>query len=161
MSDFLGTNLKDIVVIAISFLALMVSVVSIFLTRKTAKEQLKQQKFTAELAEKQLENLKRDEEKKQHPNLNVTIQKFGKNNCFYITNKDGAEIYNLNLELVNSPDNPLYDANHKLPLSVFKKDAVLRLGAAFSFGSPSIYEVKLIWENKMGDKFEEVFHLSW
>lgn len=154
-------EIKDILTNGIAIIALLVSIFSILQSRRTAKEQLKLQKSASKLAEKQLEILKKEENNKSLPRLNVTIQKQGNNHYFYITNRGNVTIYNLNLELIDCSDNPLFDAHEKLPYPELRYDNALKLGAAFACDSSSNYKVKLTWENQEGIQSEEIFYTSW
>lgn len=155
-------EIKDILTNGIAIIALLVSIFSILQSRRTAKEQLKLQKSASKLAEKQLEILKKEENNKSLPRLNVTIQKQGNSHCFYITNTGNVTVYNLNLEFINSPDNPLFnDAHEKLPYPELRCNTDLKLRAAFDGDSSSDYKVKLTWENQEGIQSEDIFYTSW
>lgn len=144
--------------ICISIIAVIISTVALVRSRKIAQEQLRLEKITAELSKKQLELLQIEEISKTKPKLNVTVQPLGKNHCFYITNTGNVDIYHLNFEIINDQDKPLYDAHDKLPLKELRANSVLKLRAAFHFGSPSKYEVKLSWQDEHGNSFEELFY---
>ncbi|MEZ8594043.1 hypothetical protein BCU22_010035 [Vibrio cyclitrophicus] len=143
-----------------SLLAIVVSLISLVRTRKIAQEQLELERVTAELSKVQLRNLEEENKAKNLPKFNVTIQRLGKNSFFYITNTGQGTAYNLNLELVNCPENPLYDIEHKLPHPEMKPNSRVKLNAAFHMQSPLKYEAKLTWEDAEGNSLSENFWLT-
>lgn len=146
--------------ICISIIAVIISTVALIRSRKVAQEQLRLEKITAELSKKQLELLQAEEDSKAKPKLNVTIQQLGQSHCFYITNRGNITIYNVNFELMDlhSRNNPLMDAQEKLPHKELRAENALKLRATFCLGSPLTYVAKLSSQDEHGNSFEERFY---
>ncbi|UXD87658.1 hypothetical protein [Thalassolituus hydrocarboniclasticus] len=146
----------EILSLLISILAVVVSAVSLVRTRKIAKEQLELEKVTAELSRLQIDSLNEEKSNKDKPSFNVTLTKLGKSYNFYISNTGQGSAYNVNFELVDCEDSPLCnDVEDKFPLPEMKPNSRVKLIAAIHMGSPLKYQVRLSWQNKEGENFNE------
>lgn len=146
----------EILSLLISILAVVVSAVSLVRTRKIAKEQLELEKVTAELSRLQIESLSEEKSNKDKPKFNVNLTKLGKSYKFYISNTGQGSAYNVNFELVDCDDSPLCsDVQEKFPHPEMKPNSRVKLIASIHMGSPLKYQVKLSWQNKDDDDFNE------
>jgi hypothetical protein len=136
----------ELLILLTSLLAVVVSFVSLVRTRKVALEQLALERVTAELSKMQMKNIKEENDAKNQPKFNVTIQRIGKSSHFYVSNTGQGTAYNVNFELVDCSDSPLTsDIKEKLPYSEMKHNSRFKLMAAIHLNSPYKYDVKLTW----------------
>ena len=154
------------ITLLISLLAVIISTVSLVRSRKLggeqlrlAEEQLKLERITAELASHQIKEIEDLKKLKDVSDIQVALYRSGAHAEFVITNSGKGKAYDLNLELVNCKDQPLYDARDKLPYPELRPGHAFRLGAAFHIGSPTQYQVKVSWRDAVGLK-EDTFWLS-
>ena len=150
----------EILTLLTSLLAIVVSLVSLIRTREITQEQLELERITAELSKDQLKNLEDENKAKNLPKFNVTIQRLGKNSFFYVSNTGEGTAYNLNLELIDCNDNPLYDVQNKLPFPEMKANSRIKLNASFHLQSHLKYQVKLTWNDKEGVVKYEIFWVT-
>lgn len=153
-------NYYELITLLLSLLAIVVSLVSFLSTRKIAKEQLEIQRVTTELSKVQLKNLEEENKDKNYPKFNVTIKTSENNSFFCISNTGQGTAYDLDFELLNCLDSPLYDVEHKLPYPEIKPGSCVKLNAFFTMQSPLKYEAKLTWEDTNGNSVSEKFWLA-
>lgn len=149
----------EILSLLISTLAAVISTVSLFRTRKLAKEQLELEKVTAELSKLQIESIAEEKSNKTKPKFNVNLTKLGKSYNFYISNTGEGSAYNVDFELIDCEDSPLstHELQDMFPHPEIKPNSRVKLMAAIHLGSPIKYQAKLTWENESGEKHEEIF----
>lgn len=143
-----------------SIVAVIISTVSLVRTRKIAMEQIELEKITADLSRLQIKQITEQDELKTKPQLNVAITTIGKSTHFVISNTGKGSAYNLNVELIDCPDNPLLSPEGKLPCPEMKPNSRIKLFAAMHMNSPISYQVKLIWEESSGVQSSEIFWVS-
>ncbi|GIU13769.1 hypothetical protein [Shewanella morhuae] len=149
----------EVLSLLISTLAAVISCISLVRTRKLAKEQLELERVTAELSRLQIESIAEEKSDKTKPKFNVNLTKLGKSYNFYISNTGQGSAYNVDFELIDCNDSPLStrELQDMFPHQEIKPNSRIKLMAAIHMGSPRKYQVKLIWENVGGDKYEEIF----
>lgn len=156
MSNFEALSL------VISSLAVLISIISLIRTKKLAEEQLELEKVTAELSRLQIENIAVERADKTKPKFNVSLIKIGKSHNFYISNTGQGSAYNINFELVNCEDSPLFTSEllDIFPYQEMKPNSRIKLSASLYLNSPIKYQSKLSWEDEMGNKYEDMFWTS-
>lgn len=152
----------ELLTLLASVIAVIISAVSLVRTRKLAAEQLELERITAELSRLQIKSLEEQEVLKTKPQLNVAITKIGNSTNFIISNTGKGSAYDVNLELVDCPDNPLItsDADEKLPSPEMRPNSRIKLLAAMHMSSPLTYQVKLTWRESSGEQQSEIHWVS-
>ncbi|WLP93867.1 hypothetical protein [Psychrobacter sp. M13] len=152
----------EVLSIIISILAVGISTISLVRTRKLAKEQLELERITAELSRLQIESIAEEKTNKTKPKFNVSLTKMGKSYNFYISNTGQGSAYNVNFELIDCEDSPLFNSEliDMFPYQEMRPGSRIKLLASLHFNSPSKYQSKLSWEDENGNKNEEIFWTS-
>jgi len=153
-------SLFETLTLLISVLAIVVSTVSLVRTRKISEEQLKLERITAELSAHQIKEIEEQKSLKNKAGMNVRINKLGDVSEFVIANNGQGSAYDVDFELVDCDDNPLYDAQYKLPHQVLKPRSVIKLRAAFHMSSDMKYQAKVSWRDEGGAMQDEIFWVS-
>ncbi|QYM67282.1 hypothetical protein K1X80_19990 [Pseudomonas sp. So3.2b] len=143
----------------VSLLAIVISTVSLVRARRLGEEQLKLEKITAELSAYQIKEIEERALLKDRPAIKVRLSKLGNRSEFVVANAGQGSAYDINFELVDCSDSPLYDAESKLPYPELRPSSTFKLGAAFHMGSPVQYQVKVTWRDSRGLQ-EDVFWVS-
>lgn len=163
MSDFEALSL------IISSLAVLISIISLIRTKKLAEEQIKLaeeqlelEKFTAELSKLQIENIAVEKANKTKPKFNVSLTKISKSYNFYISNTGQGSAYNVNFELVNCENSPLFTSELLaiFPYQEMKPSSRIKLLASSHMNNPIKYQSKISWEDESGNKYEDIFWTS-
>lgn len=146
----------------ISSLAVVISIISLIRTKKLAEEQLELEKFTAELSKLQIENIAVEKADKTKPKFNVSLTKIGKSYNFYISNTGQGSAYNVNFELVNCENSPLFTSELLaiFPYQEMKPSSRIKLLASSHMNKPIKYQSKISWEDESGNKYEDIFWTS-
>lgn len=146
----------------ISILAVGISTISLVRTRKLAKEQLELERITAELSKLQIENIAEEKIIKTKPKFNVSLKKMGSSYNFYISNTGQGSAYNVNFELIDCENSPLFTSEllDMFPYQKMKPGSRIKLLASLSFNSPIKYQSKLSWEDENSNRYEEIFWTS-
>jgi len=151
-------TLVDYLNLSISLLSVIVAAISLIRTRALAAEQIKLERVTAELSAKQIEQIEREEHQRKRPDFNVDLTKFGNGHCFLVANRGDGSAFDLNFELVDCVNSPLYaEAVRMFPYSELKAQSRIRVPAAIHLGSPSTYIVRLSWKERDGAENSEDF----
>ncbi|WP_286739690.1 hypothetical protein [Psychrobacter sp. UBA3068] len=152
----------EVLSLIISILAAIISTISLVRTRELAKEQLELEKVTAELSRLQIESITEQKTEKTKPKFNVSLTKLGKTYNFYISNTGQGSAYNVNFELIDCEDSPLFDSelSEMFPYQEMKPSSRIKLLASLHMNSPSKYQSMVSWENESGKKYEEIFWTS-
>ena len=152
----------EVLSLIISILAVGISTISLMRTRELAKEQLELERITAELSRLQIESLAEEKINKTKPKFNVSLTKMGKSYSFYISNTGQGSAYNVNFELIDCEDSPLFTSEliDMFPYQEMKPGSRIKLLASLHFNSPSKYQSKLSWEDESSNKNEEIFWTS-
>lgn len=155
-------TLNEILTLSVSLISVIIAVKSLVRTQKIATEQLKLEKITAQLAEKQITQIDDAAHEKTQPKLHVDLTKLGKNYKFLIANRGDGSAYNLTFELIDCPDSPLSqsEVSEKFPYPELKSQARVKLIAAIHMSSPRTYLVRLKWADTNGTESSEDFHVS-
>src|SRR6187402_1539562 len=142
----------------VSVIAAVISVVSLVRTRNIAEEQLKLERVTAQLSSMQMSQIKNENIEKQKPKINIAITKIGNSSHFIIANIGQGSAYDLSIELIDCPENPLaYDFQEKIPCPELKANSRIKLHASFHMQSPLTYQVKAKWRDISGEETIEKF----
>ncbi len=151
----------ELLTLLASVIAVIISAVSLVRTRKLAAEQLALERITAELSRLQIKSFEEQEVLKTKPQLNVAITKIGSSTNFIISNTGKGSAYDVDLEIVDCPDNPLTsDADEKLPSPEMRPNSRIKLLAAMHMSSPLTYQVKLTWRESSGKQQSEIHWVS-
>lgn len=153
-------SLFEILTLLISVLAIIVSAVSLVRTRKISEEQLRLERITAELSAYQIQEIEEQKVLKDKASMHVRINKLGDSSEFVVANNGQGSAYDVNFELIGCDDNPLYDAQYKLPHPILKPRSVIKLKAAFYMGSSMKYQAKVTWRDAEGSVQDEIFWVS-
>lgn len=152
----------EVLSLVTSILAVVLSTISLMRTRELAKEQLELEKVTAELSKLQIESITEQKTNQTKPKFNVSLTKLGKAYNFYISNTGQGSAYNVNFELIDCEDSPLFNSEliDMFPYQEMRPGSRIKLLASLHFNSPSKYQSKLSWEDENGNKNEEIFWTS-
>ena len=152
----------EVLSLIISILAAIISTISLVRTRELAKEQLELEKVTAELSRLQIESITEQKTEKTKPKFNVKLIKLGEIYKFFISNKGQGSAYNVNFELIDCEDSPLFDSEltEIFPYQEMKPSSEIKLLASLHMNSPSKYQSRISWEDKSGKKHDEIFWTS-
>lgn len=155
-------NTNEILTLALSLISVIIAITSLIRTRKIAAEQLKLEKITAKLAEKQMSQIDEAAHEKTQPKLNVTLTKIGKSHRFLIVNRGEGSAFNLTFELIDCPNSPLSqsEVDEKFPFQELKSQSSVRLLAGIYMGCPRVYRVRLTWNDSSAINYSEEFHVS-
>ena len=151
----------EIFSIFISLLAVIISAVSLVRTRKISAQQLELEKITAELSQKQLENLHLDAAVKAKAFIDVELIKSGTKYKIAITNTGGSEAQNIDFHIAEDR-NPLVgnDYAEKIPIKSLKPGKAVYLLAAISSGMPASFNGCVRWKNPDGSQEKDDFILT-
>ena len=149
----------EVLSLTISIIAAIISTISLVRTRELAKEQLELEKVTAELSRLQIESITEQKTDKTKPKFNVSLTKLGKTYNFYITNIGQGSAYNVNFDLIDCEDSPLFASElvDIFPYQEMKPSSRIKLLASLHMNSPSKYQSRISWEDENGNKHEEIF----
>ena len=149
----------EVLSLIISILAVGISTISLVRTRSLAKEQLELERVTAELSRLQIESITEQKKDKAKPKFNVSLTKLGKSYNFYISNTGQGSAYNVNFELIDCEDSPLFTSEliDIFPYQEMKPSSRIKLLASLHMNSPSKYQSKISWDDENGSKYEEIF----
>ncbi|MBH0006210.1 hypothetical protein [Psychrobacter sp. SWN149] len=152
----------EVLSLIISILAAIISTISLVRTRELAKEQLELEKVTAELSRLQIESITEQKTEKTKPKFNVSLTKLGKAYNFYISNTGQGSGYNVNFELIDCEDSPLFTSElmEIFPYQEMKPSSRIKLLASLHMNSPSKYQSRISWEDESGKKHDEIFWTS-
>lgn len=147
----------EFLTIGISLIAATISLVSLIRTRKTAEEQLKLEKITADLAQKQLLHLEFSERERSLPKILIILSKLGNGYNFLVTNRGDGSAFDLKLDLIDCKDSPLSSSEiaEKFPFPELKPNSRIKLLAAIHMNSPRIYDFQVSWNDSSGNEHIE------
>ena len=150
----------EILTLVCSLVSLVIAAVSLIRTRKVAVEQLRLDRITADLAQKQLEQIEQQEGMNKLPSLTVTMGKLGKKWNLVIANRGTGSARNLDFELIDCHDNPFFNAGSKLPHPDLRAGQRIKLGAAIHMQSPSKYHLRITYNDLDGGSHSEDHHVT-
>jgi len=153
-------TLLEFLTLATAVVSLIIGAISLVRTRKLAAEQLRLDGIMADLAKKQLEQIEAEEHENKLPSFNVSLNKLGKNYNLLIVNRGNGSANNLNLELVDCADSPLYGMDGKFPWPELRPGQRIKLGAAIHMQSPNKYLVRLSYTDADGQTRTEDHHVA-
>jgi hypothetical protein len=153
-------TLYETLTLLMSLLALAVSTVSLVRGRKLGQVQEDLANITSELALRQIDSLEIAKQEKAVPLLGVHITSLAKTSYFIIANTGQGSAFDVDLELIDCPDNPLVTAGDLLPCPELKPRSTVKLLAVFHNRSPLRYQVKLRWTTESRRGESEVFWVS-
>lgn len=144
----------------IPWLALVISVYTFFQQRKLQREANELQRATSQLAEKQLEMLKREEAERHRSRLSIVLTGRQGSHLILLRNVGSTEAANVRIESIREPS-PLvkHQIESMFPLEYLKPGAEIRLGAAVYVESPEKFAIRLLWRDPDGTEREEQFEL--
>lgn len=146
----------ELITLLVSLLAVIISTVSLVRARRLGEEQLKLERITAELSAYQIKEIEEREGLKDKPNIKVRLAKTGDGSEFVIANAGQGIAYDIDFKLVDCNENPLYDAQYKLPCPELRPSTTLKLRASFHMNSSMQYQALVTWRDSSGvheDKF--------
>jgi hypothetical protein len=143
----------EILTLVVSLLAVIVSTISLFRTRRIAAQQLDLEKITAELSKKQLEKIIESEEDALKAFVEVDLHSSGTNNELVISNNGMAEAKNVSIRVLGDYDPTVRgDFESKIPIKSLRPGRSVSLLAASEFGTPSSFDIEVTWNNPDGEK---------
>ena len=92
----------------------------------------------------------------------MSLTKLKKAYNFYISNTGQGSAYNVNFELIDCEDSPLFTSEliDIFPYQEMKPSSRIKLLASLHMNSHSKYQSRLSWEDESGNRYEEVFWTS-
>ena len=147
----------EILTLAVSLLAVIVSTISLVRTRRIAAQQLDLEKITAELSKKQLEKIIESEEDALKASVEVVLHSSGDNNELLICNNGRAEAKNVSIKVLGDYDPTVSsDFESKIPIKSLRPGKRVSLIAVSEFGTPSSFDIEVTWENPNGEKCTDI-----
>jgi hypothetical protein len=144
----------ELLSILIALVAAVISLVAWFGQRKLQREANELQRSTADLAQKQLEMIEREETSRREVRLSVALERFGTSYRFLVSNVGEQEAWNVELLfLFLDPQlNPIVHSEYieKFPVPVLHAGESVSLIAALADRSPTAYHVRLTWKDPNG-----------
>ena len=146
MSDFEKISL------AISIVALIISVLSIVRARKTQSAFLEFEKIHVELSKKQLQEYDEIEINKNKTNLNVNIY----DGSIFICNIGNTVASEITLDFTNPKDDCIIESEKdKLPYPMLNPSEEFKLiGSYHTHEAPQLVSIKVKWKNMNGSYSE-------
>jgi len=153
----------ELISVVASFVAVVISGVSLLRTWHLQRQQLRLNEVTEQLSRKQLSVLAAQEAATARARVVADLTKFGSDWYFTITNQGPAPARSVNFELVDCADSPLVEGDYeqKVPIPLLQPGQTTRLLAALHQGSPTRYNAKVSRTNTDGLGVCENFYLSW
>jgi hypothetical protein len=127
------------------------------------EEQMRLERVTAELSQRQLELLVQEDKEKSKANIHVTLEKSGNDYRFWIRNKGRAKASDVWVTLESEgPDNPIVGSEYKkkIPIPFLSPSDGVSLMAAIHMGSSGKYKMYARWINEDQSQSKEEFFLS-
>ncbi len=157
-------TLYEIGIPLIALLAVVISTVSLILSRRTQEKQFEFEAINAALAKKQLELISKEETNQEKARVVAELVKVGRTDFrFVILNQSSVMATNVDFDIdKNSPDNPLVqnECKEKLPYPFLQPGQSFTLIAALHLGSAMNYNTPLSWINPDGSRDENKVHIS-
>jgi hypothetical protein len=143
----------------VSILAVVISGTALSRSRKLGEKQLELEQHQADLAQKQLQLIAKEELTAQLASINVELIGSGTNKELLIYNSGQGNALNVSIKWIgHEPPFVIGDIENKLPIRRLKPENSLKILTAFSFDSPRYFEGIITWENPDGsfgrDEFE-------
>lgn len=153
----------ELLTILLSSLAAIISVVSLIRTRKIQEEQMRLEKITAELSQRQLERMAQEDKDKKKANLRVTLDHAGADSRFWIRNHGHSKAKDVWITLASEGSyNPLVAAEYsdKIPISFLSPGGEVSLQAVLLMGDPGKYIMSAHWINEDDSQSSAEFFFS-
>ena len=146
----------------IALLAVIISTISLIRTGKLGREQLKLQRISAKLTERELELIERSEIEKDLPKISVEMLKYDTSYKFLVKNIGSGTAFNLRFDIIETKGACLLlpTLNSKFPHQELKSGETIRLNAIADAGIPIKYLVQLSWKNSKGVECSETYHVT-
>ncbi len=150
----------EILSLLIPWMALVISIYTLFQHRRLQREANELQRATAKLAEKQLELLARTERERERAQLSLQLVGRQGEHLLLLRNVGAAEAVDVRIESVGE-DSLLvkHQIDSMFPLHYLKPGEEVRLGAAIFISSPPKHLVRVSWHDRDGTAREEEFTL--
>ena len=98
-------SLYELLSIAVSALAAAIAILALNRSGATTKRQLELEERHAELADKQLAMIRKDEEDQSQARVDVELERYGSEGTFTISNCGAAPAFNVQCSI--EPDDPI------------------------------------------------------
>ena len=147
----------------LSTTAAVISLVTLVRTRKVQNEQMRLERVTAELSQRQLELLIHEDEEKSKAYIHVTLEQNGADYRFWIRNQGRAKASDVWVTLDSEgSDNPIIGSEYKkkIPIPFLGSGGEVALIAAINMGSSGKYKMSARWINEDLSQSREEFFLS-
>lgn len=147
----------------VSLLAIIVSVVSLIRTRKLAEEQLRLDRVTADLSQKQLDRLHAEEAAAKKTEVRITLENDGRSCRFRIKNigqSKAEEVW-----VTAGPDAPGSvfipdEYKQRIPIPFMNAGDEVSFFAAIFLGSITSFTMRLRWINEDGTQSQKECFVS-
>lgn len=156
------TNYEPLTLL-LSIIATVISLVSLVRTRRMQEEQLKLERITAELSQRQLDRMTLEAEESKKADVRVTLERNRNDFRFRIRNEGKAKAKDVWVTLDSEgSDNPLVGSEYKnkIPIPFLSPDDEAFLIAAIHIGSSGKYTLSARWINEDGSQSRKEFFLS-
>lgn len=153
----------ELLTLLLSIIAAVISVISLVRTRKVQEEQMRLERVTAELSQRQLERLAQEDDEKSKAYIHVTLEQSGTDYRFWIRNQGKAKAKDVWVTLDSEgPDNPIVGSEYKkkIPIPFLSSGGEVSLIAAIHMGSCGKYKISARWINEDQSQSNDEFFLS-
>lgn len=153
----------EILTLAISLLAVTISAISLFRTRKLTEQQLELDKIHAELSKKHLEKIKTEEHIESIASIDVGLVQDGENYKFILENIGGSDAKNVFFSIEACKYNPIAgnEIKDKIPFKEIKPGKSVSILACRAKGADNEYTVNVRWTNPNGEQVREKHVVTW
>jgi hypothetical protein len=149
----------------IALLAVVISFVSLYRTRKQTEIENKFNELSSRIAEIQLRRLEEEEQKKKSADVHAYFYK-DYNNNYRVAIGNGGEVeamdVNIEIDLHGSHRSPIIESEmkSKLPVKILHPGQEVYLVASLSLNMPTSYNCVLTWNNPDGKSVSKDIVLS-
>jgi hypothetical protein len=153
----------ELLTLLFSTIAAVISVISLIRTRKVQEEQIRLERVAAELSQRQLERIAKEDDEKTKAYIHVTLEQNGADYRFWIRNQGKAKAKDVWVTLDSEgPDNPIVGSEYKkkIPIPYLNSGGEVSLIAAIHMGSCGKYKISARWVNEDQSQANDEFFLS-
>ena len=139
---------------AVPLVAIALSIVSLYESRKINKVQLRLNEMEEELKKYELEKIEKEREAVNKPIVEARIYNVSKGKYrLKIWNSSQATAYDVDFEVPEELKNLVY--KDKVPFEVLEAGKSFEEYITFYYGTPPKFTVKTTWKNVSGEQYEK------
>jgi hypothetical protein len=158
-------NTFEIITLIFSFIALSLSIISLIFSHKNSKKQIELEKTQANLAKKQLQQIKEEEESRNKAYLQISLEGYSGNSNLYIRNVSHVPAIDIDIKIYprEGKHSPIIDTDYKskFPLKRLDPGDEIYLMFPIDSGTGYNFDSRCTWKNPdNSDGIKETF-LSW